>query len=138
MNDINDGLASTTIADNDYGGDPEELVQCRFKRYGCMVSMPRRRKHTHEQKCNYKSSEGEVDDGFFPYPNRAELDPEEKLECRWVEYGCRVRPKRCRKAIHEDKCNYRMEECMYKDCGCSAVFAPARKYVHESTCHFAN
>ncbi|XP_012529667.2 uncharacterized protein LOC105832894 [Monomorium pharaonis] len=204
VNDISDGLASATIADNDYGGDPEELVECRFRRYGCMVNMPRRRKYTHEQKCNYKSYQTDVNDGFvgyptnypdypsqpeldpdeqvecrwfeygcrvkpkrcrkqiheekcnyksyqtnvndgfvgyptnYPdYPSQPELDPDEQVECRWFEYGCRVKPKRCRKQIHEDKCNYRMEECMWKHYGCSAIFKPNLKYSHENNCDFA-
>jgi len=136
VDDINDGLASTTIGDDD---SERNLLHCRFRRYGCMVSMPRRRKYTHEQKCNYRNSqESGQDDGFLPYPTESELDPDEQLECRWSEYGCRIRPKRCRKAIHEDKCNYRMEECVYKGHGCDAVFAPARRYAHENTCNFAN
>lgn len=138
VDDMSDNFASTRITDDNYGSDPEQLVHCRFRRYGCMVSMPRRRKYTHEQKCNYKDNQRDVDDGFFPYPAESELDPEEQLKCRWFEYGCRVKPKRCRKAVHEDRCNYRMEECVYKDYGCSAIFAPARKYAHESTCDFAN
>ncbi|XP_012218718.1 uncharacterized protein [Linepithema humile] len=136
VNAIGDAFASVTIGDNDYGGDPEELVQCKFRRYGCTVSMPRRRKYIHEQKCNYKSHQ--ADDGFFPYPSEPELDPEEQVECRWSEHGCRVRPKRYRKQIHEDKCNYRMVECTYRDYGCNAIFTPARKYAHEGNCEFAN
>ncbi|XP_072747468.1 uncharacterized protein [Anoplolepis gracilipes] len=138
VNDISDGLASATISDNDYGGDPDELVQCKFERYGCMVRMPRRRKYMHEQKCNYKSHQEDVNDEFFVYPTQPELDPEEQVECRWSVYGCRVRPKRYRMQIHEDKCNYRMEECAYKNYGCSAMFTPPRKYAHESTCQYAN
>lgn len=137
VNDISDSLASTTISDNYYGGDPEELVQCKFRQYGCMVKMPRRRKYTHEQKCNYKSYQTDVDDRFFDYPSQPELDPDEQIECRWSEYGCRVKPKRCRKQIHEDKCNYRMEECMWKHYGCSAIFLPTLRYSHESNCDFA-
>lgn len=138
VNDISDSLASATIADNDYGGDPDELIRCKFERYGCMVRMPGRRKYVHEQKCNYKSHQGDVNDGFFVYPPQPELDPEEQVECRWSVYGCRVRPKRYRTQIHETKCNYRMEECAYKDYGCSAMFMPARKYAHESTCEYAH
>ncbi|XP_011057128.1 PREDICTED: uncharacterized protein LOC105147658 isoform X3 [Acromyrmex echinatior] len=106
-NDISDGFASSTIADNNYGGDPEELVQCKFKQYGCMVNIPRRRKYIHEQKCNYKNHQGNLD--RFDYSAQPELDPDEQVECRWSEYGCRVRPKRYRKQVHEDKCNYRKE-----------------------------
>ncbi|XP_018394860.1 PREDICTED: uncharacterized protein LOC108773521 [Cyphomyrmex costatus] len=106
-NDMSDGFASLTIADNDYSGDPEELVQCKFNRYGCTVNIPRRRKYIHEQKCNYKSHQGDLDG--FDYPAQLELDPDEQVECKWSEYGCRVRPKRSRKQIHEDKCNYRKE-----------------------------
>lgn len=138
VNVISDGLASATIASNDYDGDPDELVQCKFERYGCMVRMPRRRKYMHEQKCNYKNHQGDVNDGFFIYPAQPELDPEEQVECRWSVHGCRVRPKRYRTQIHEDKCNYRMEDCAYKDYGCSAIFTPARKYAHERNCEYAN
>lgn len=145
VSEISDGLASATIDDNDYGGDPEELVQCKYRRYGCMVNMPRRRKYTHEQKCNYRSQYVDADDEFFSYnaatpspPPESQLDPEEQVECRWFAYGCRVKPKRFRKQIHEDKCNYRMEECAYKDYGCGATFMPSRRYAHESRCEFAN
>lgn len=136
VNDMSDDLASTTITDNDYGSDPNELIHCRFQRYGCAVRVPRRRKYTHEQKCNFRSDR--TDDGFDVHSELECVDPEEQLECRWSEYGCRVRPKRYRKSIHEDKCNYRMEECAYKAYGCDAVFAPARRYAHESTCGFAD
>ncbi|XP_011868434.1 PREDICTED: uncharacterized protein LOC105562301 [Vollenhovia emeryi] len=132
VNDISDALASATIADN--GGDPEELVQCKFRRYGCMVNVPRRRKYMHEQKCNYSSYQGDEE---FSYPSQPELDPDEQVECRWSELGCRVRPKRCRKQIHEDKCNYRMEECMWKHYGCSALFNPTLRHSHENNCDFA-
>lgn len=138
VNDISEDLASTKINDNDYG-DPEEIVECKFRRYGCMVRMPRRRKFTHEQKCNYKNHHDTLDeDDEVVYPYESELDPEEQVECRWHENGCRVRPKRCRKQIHEDKCNYRMEMCAFKEYGCNSMFIPARKYAHESTCKFAN
>ncbi|XP_071637569.1 uncharacterized protein [Temnothorax longispinosus] len=138
VNDISDGLASATITD--YGGDPNELVQCKFRRYGCMVNIPRRRKYIHEQKCNYRNHQGDVENEFIPqvYPSEPELDPDEQVKCRWYEYGCRVRPKRCRKEIHEVKCNYRMEECMWKYHGCSAIFKPSLKYSHESNCDFAH
>lgn len=137
VDDISDSLASTSIAGGDYGGDPEELVQCKFQRYGCMVNMPRRRKYIHEQKCNYRSHhQGDVDD-YYPLP-QPELDSDEQVECRWSEFGCQVRPKRCRKHIHEDKCNYRMEECTWKDYGCSAIFQPALRYSHENRCDFAH
>jgi len=106
-NDMSDGFTSSTIADNNYGGDLEELVQCKFKQYGCMVNIPRRRKYIHEQKCNYKSYQGNLD--RFDYSAQPELDPNEQVECRWSEYGCRVRPKRYHKQVHEDKCNYRKE-----------------------------
>ncbi|KAL0111979.1 hypothetical protein PUN28_013304 [Cardiocondyla obscurior] len=133
---ISDGFASVTIVDDD-GGDPEELVQCKFRRHGCMVNMPRRRKYVHEQKCNYRSHQGDVDDGFI-YPSQPELDPDEQVECRWLDYGCRVKPKRCRKHIHEDKCNYRMEECTWKHYGCGAIFKPTLRYSHEANCAFAH
>ncbi|XP_011645716.1 uncharacterized protein LOC105432559 [Pogonomyrmex barbatus] len=200
VNEISESLASATIGSN---YDPEELVQCKYKRFGCMVNMPRRRKHMHELKCNYMSQQGDVDnncfsypsqpeldpneqvecrwsvygcqvrpkryrkhvhedkcnykkeehmhelrsdygnyrgdvkDEFFSYPSQPELDPDEQVECRWYEHGCRVRPKRCRKQIHEDKCNYRMEECSWKHYGCSALFIPTLRYTHESNCDFA-
>lgn len=138
VDDISEGLARATFVDNDYCGDPEQLVECKFRRYGCMVRMPRRRKLLHEQKCNYKSYHRETDDeaGCIWVPPG--LDPEEQVECRWSANGCRVRPKLCRKHIHEGKCNYKMEECTYKEYGCNALFIPARKYAHESTCEYAN
>lgn len=133
IDDISEGIASATIDNNDYSGDPEELVQCKFRQHGCMVKIPRRRKYMHEQKCNYKNYQGKLNDEFDytePY-----LDPEEPVECRWSENGCQVKPKRCRKDIHEEKCNYKMLMCTF---GCGAMFIPAKRYVHERTCRFAN
>lgn len=138
MSELSEGLVSTTLSDDDYGGDPEELVQCKFKRYGCMVRMPRRRKSMHEQKCNYRDCHGETEEDEFEHIHEPELDPEEQVDCRWSENGCRVRPKRHRKQIHEDKCNYRMEECAFKEYGCYAMFIPAKRYAHERNCEFAN
>ncbi|EFN79002.1 uncharacterized protein LOC105188202 isoform X2 [Harpegnathos saltator] len=136
VSDISEGMARATFVDDDYvDSDPGQLVECKFRRYGCMVKMPRRRKLVHEQKCNYRSHHTETDDESS---HVWVLDPEEQVECRWSANGCRMRPKRCRKQIHEDKCNYKMEECAYKDYGCDAMFIPARKYAHESTCAYAN
>jgi len=137
VNDISDDLASTSITDNDYSGDPDELMQCKFRRYGCMVNVPRRRKYIHEQKCNYRNHQENMDNRF-DYSSQPELDPDEQIECRWSEYGCRVKPKRCRKQIHEDKCNYKMEECRWKHYGCMAIFKPMLRYSHENNCDFAH
>ncbi|KAL2742372.1 uncharacterized protein V1477_010001 [Vespula maculifrons] len=142
MNDVIESIGCVTIVD-----DPEELIDCRYRNIGCMVRMPRRKKYTHEQKCNYR-----VDDDDYPrrhnrqweepdidfhgsYPD-IEFDPEEQVDCKWYEYGCRVRPKRYRKSIHEEKCNYKMAECTYKHYGCNAVFEPSRKYAHENSCGY--
>lgn len=127
MNDVIENIGCVAIED-DY--DPEELIYCKYKDYGCMVRMPRRKKYTHEQKCNYRVDDFENDDN-----NWAErYDPNEQVDCKWFEYGCRVRPKRYRKSIHEEKCNYKMEECAYKNYGCDVIFEPSRKYAHERSC----
>ncbi|XP_043262968.1 uncharacterized protein LOC122403492 [Colletes gigas] len=131
MNDITESLDIVSIVTDEDDGDPEELVECKFRKYGCMVNMPRRRKQIHQEKCNYGKyhQEGECSD-------ESEYDPEEQVACKWAEHGCRVRPKRCRAETHEQKCNYRMEECSYKDNGCTAMFHPSRKYAHERSCEF--
>ncbi|XP_014486726.1 PREDICTED: uncharacterized protein LOC106750718 [Dinoponera quadriceps] len=137
VDNISEGLARATFVDNDYDG--EQLVECKFRRYGCMVRMPGRRKLTHEQKCNYRDYRSETDDEYDCIWMPSESDSKEmQVECRWSVNGCRVRPKRYRKQIHEDKCNYKMEECAYKERGCDAMFIPARKYAHERTCEYAN
>ncbi|XP_047353873.1 uncharacterized protein LOC124950736 [Vespa velutina] len=135
MNDVIESIGCVTIND-----DPEEMIDCRYINYGCMVRMPRRKKYTHEQKCNYRVDIDEDDDNHLDeweqhYPN-IELDPDEQVDCKWSDYGCLVRPKRYRKSIHEEKCNYRMEECIYKHYGCDAVFEPSRKYAHEHSCGY--
>ncbi|CAK9825267.1 hypothetical protein ANTRET_LOCUS3314 [Anthophora retusa] len=128
---ISEGLEQTTISSDDCN-DPEELVECKYRRYGCMVNMPRRRKQLHQEKCNYRKYHQEDDDSS----SESEYDPNEQVSCKWAEYGCRVRPKRSRLETHEEKCNYRMEECAYKHNGCTAQFQPSRKYAHERSCQF--
>ncbi|XP_012271497.1 uncharacterized protein LOC105694929 [Orussus abietinus] len=122
-------------SDEEYG-DGDQLVSCRFRRHGCAVRMPRRRKSTHEMKCNYskyyQSDEENESGGEESY-----RDPDEQVECRWADRGCRVRPKFGKKETHEERCNYRMEECPYKSYGCDALFEPSRKFVHLKSCEFA-
>lgn len=134
MDEIHEGMSSVTITDaNSEYGDPNELVECKYRRYGCMVNMPRRRKIVHEQKCNYSKYHQEED--YVSSSSEAEYDPDEKSDCRWAEYGCRVKPKRSRQEAHEEKCNYRMEECSY---GCGTLFQPSRKFAHERSCDYCN
>ncbi|XP_076618918.1 uncharacterized protein LOC143340621 [Colletes latitarsis] len=131
MNDITESLDHVSIVTDGDDGDPEELVECKFRKYGCMVNMPRRRKQIHQEKCNYGKYHQEDESS-----EESEYDPDEQVTCKWAEHGCRVRPKRCRAETHEEKCNYRMEECSFKDNGCTAMFHPSRKYAHERSCEF--
>ena len=87
--------------------DPDQIVECRFRKYGCMVKMPFRRKSIHEEKCNYLKCESDDEEETFE-------DPEQQMDCKWTEYGCRVRPKLYRKEIHEEKCNYKPVGCSFK------------------------
>lgn len=133
LDEITDALEQAAISCIEYEEDPEELVECRYRKYGCMVNMRRRRKPLHEAKCNYRKYHAESDDSS----SEGEYDPDEQISCKWAEYGCRVRPKYSRLETHEQKCNYRLEECAYKDNGCIATFQPSRKYAHERNCEFA-
>ncbi|XP_016912992.2 uncharacterized protein LOC107998304 [Apis cerana] len=133
LDEITDALEQAAISCIEYEEDPEELVECRYRKYGCMVNMRRRRKPLHEAKCNYRKYHGESDDSS----SEGKYDPDEQISCKWAEYGCRVRPKYSRLETHEQKCNYRLEECAYKDNGCIATFQPSRKYAHERNCEFA-
>ncbi|XP_015521902.1 uncharacterized protein [Neodiprion pinetum] len=92
--------------------DPDELVECKLKIYGCRVRMQRRRKEIHEGKCNYNKyyneedfREREVEPEEIP-EEEPEEDPDELIECKLKIYGCRVRMPRHRKESHEAKCNY--------------------------------
>lgn len=136
MNDVIESIGCVTITEDSY--DQNELVECKYRRYGCMVRMPRRRKYVHEEKCNYSqySGDGDYEEPTW-CPSDSELDPEEQTDCRWAEYGCRVRPKRHRKSTHEEKCNYRMESCSFASSGCDALFEPSRRYAHEKSCPYA-
>ncbi|XP_017890411.1 TNF receptor-associated factor family protein DDB_G0290883-like [Ceratina calcarata] len=129
---ISDSLRKTTISSNDDFGDPKELVECKYRKYGCMVNMPRRLKLMHQEKCNYR----EYHDGR--HDSSSEYDPDQQVPCKWTEYGCRVKPKRSLLEIHVEKCNYRMENCAYRNYGCTAIIHPAAKYAHERNCEFAN
>ena len=141
LNEINEALQNTSITENQYS-DPDELVECKYRKYGCMVNMPRRRKPMHQEKCNYKkyandeSSENEYD-GSDESSSENEYDLNEQVSCRWAEYGCRVKPKRCDLETHEEMCNHKMEECSFKYNGCSALFTPFKRFAHESACQFA-
>ncbi|XP_068988518.1 RING finger protein DG17-like [Bombus flavifrons] len=128
---ISDSMERATISSDDYE-DPEELVECKYRRYGCMVNMPRRRKQLHQAKCNYQK----YDTGDDDTSSEGEYDPDEQVPCGWAEYGCKVRPKRSRLETHQEKCNYRMEECAYKYNGCTVKFQLARKHAHERNCEF--
>lgn len=133
MHELTDTLDEITITTDDER-DPEELTECKFRRYGCMVNMPRRRKLVHQEKCNYRKYHTEEE----YVSSGSECDPDEQVPCAWVDYGCRVRPKRSRLDTHVEKCNYRMEECAFKDNGCCELVQPSRKYAHERSCQFAN
>lgn len=116
--------------------DPDEMVECKLKVYGCLVKMPRRRKIIHEEKCNYNKYYKEED--FNVEESEEEIDPDSQVDCRWAEQGCRIRPKFHRKEIHEDKCNYKMEPCSFSDNGCEQLFVRARRFAHERNCEFKN
>ncbi|XP_003705840.2 uncharacterized protein LOC100883671 [Megachile rotundata] len=132
LSEITEGLEQTSITDQ--YGDPEELVECKYRKHGCMVNMPRRRKRMHQEKCNYRKYDSQEDGSS----SESEYDPNEQVSCKWTEYGCRVRPKRSRLETHEEKCNYRMEECAFKHNGCEALFHPSRKFAHERGCQYAD
>lgn len=136
--------------------DPSELVNCVYQRNGCLVKMPRRRKFAHEQKCIYQQRPPPPSGGGGspPYGGAAEyvpygssmnnmsshieaVDADHQVECRWAEYGCRVRPKYGRKYEHEEKCNYRKEECSYRGYGCREMVEPSRRFAHERHCPYA-
>ncbi|XP_076748605.1 uncharacterized protein LOC143422091 [Xylocopa sonorina] len=130
---ISESMEQASISSDSYR-DPEELVECKYRKYGCMVNMPRRRKPLHQAKCNYRK----YDQGDDDSSSEGEYDPDEQVPCKWAEHGCQVRPKRSRAETHAAKCNYRMEECAYKYNGCTATFQPPRKYAHERNCEFAH
>lgn len=132
---ISDSMEQATVSANDYE-DSEELVECKYRKYGCMVNMPRRRKQMHQAKCNYSKYHTDEDDDKSS-SSEGDYDPDEQVACKWADYGCRVRPKRSRSETHEEKCNYRMEECAYKHNGCTAMLQPPRKLAHERNCEFA-
>ncbi|XP_003427699.1 uncharacterized protein LOC100678053 [Nasonia vitripennis] len=119
--------------------DQNRMVECRFRDRGCRVRMPLWRKQTHESKCNYNGQPHyeecppyDCGGGFQPF-----VDPEQQTDCRWAEFGCRVRPRIGRKELHEEKCNYRMEECAFKNRGCCELFHPSRRFAHEKSCGYA-
>ncbi|XP_063991668.1 uncharacterized protein LOC135170080 [Diachasmimorpha longicaudata] len=133
---LHDQLQDLNVED-DYG-DPEELVECRFSRYGCQVQMPRRRKHIHERKCNHGRDHDDSDDEGSIHIREPEGDPDEKLPCRWAEFGCQVEPRRCRKDTHEEKCNYRREHCRFEHYGCYEMMEPTKKFSHERNCRYSS
>lgn len=139
MNAVIESIDCVTIDD-----DPEELVECRFRDYGCMVKMPRRRKYTHEQKCNYMRTDCSVLE-----------DPEELIECRYRDSGCMVTMPRRRKNTHEQKCNYRsihdheeqyypypelnpdeQVDCKWSEYGCRVRPKRYRQSIHEEKCNY--
>lgn len=119
-------------AECDY--DPEEMVDCRYNEYGCTVRMPRRRKNTHEQKCNWAKHRDQCEEEYCYVP---EENPDENVPCIWAKYGCQVTPRRCRRETHAEKCNYRMERCTYSSNGCGATFQISQRFAHEKNCEYA-
>ncbi|XP_015109165.1 uncharacterized protein LOC107036000 isoform X2 [Diachasma alloeum] len=118
--------------------DPDEKLPCRWAEFGCQVEMPRRRKHIHEEKCNYGKHHEESDEEGYIQICKPVYDPDEKLPCRWAEFGCQVEPRRSRKETHEEKCNYRREHCRFEHYGCYEMIEPARKFAHERDCRYAS
>ncbi|KAH0539800.1 uncharacterized protein LOC123259719 [Cotesia glomerata] len=137
LDDIQRDLDSFHFED----GDPEEMVECKFNRYGCMVKMPRRRKNMHQMKCNYQKYHNENDDEDFSECSiscaEPEVDPDSHVPCRWAVYGCQVEPRYCRKLTHEEKCNYRREKCRFAEHGCVEMVEPCKRPLHESSCSYA-
>ncbi|XP_057318307.1 uncharacterized protein LOC130663180 [Microplitis mediator] len=134
LDDIQRNFDSLNFED----GDPEEMVECQFNKYGCMVKMPRRRKLMHQQKCNYRKyqdSEDFSDD--YQHNSEPEIDPDSQVPCRWSIYGCQVQPRYYKKMSHEEKCNYRREKCRFAENGCSEMVEPFKKHLHESNCSYA-
>ncbi|XP_017761674.1 PREDICTED: uncharacterized protein LOC108551852 [Eufriesea mexicana] len=131
---------SPAMTPNEHHGRPEELVECKYRKYGCMVNMPRRRKLLHQEQCNYRKyahSDSDLSTNSDLSTDN-EYDPQNCVACKWTQYGCRVRPKINRLKSHEMNCNYRMEECAYKSRGCTELFKPPRKFAHEKNCQFSN
>lgn len=138
--DLNANLESLNIHDDndsDDGGDPEEMVECKFKDYGCMVKMPRRKRQSHVEQCNYSKYHDGSDENEFRSVSEPDVDLDEPVPCCWSEYGCRVQPKLYRKETHEENCNYRRENCRFCEFGCPEMVEPPRRYVHEQRCKYA-
>ncbi|XP_044016663.1 uncharacterized protein LOC122858054 isoform X2 [Aphidius gifuensis] len=139
FDDINENLESLNIHDDsDDSDDPEEIIECKFRTFGCMVKMPRRKKWSHEEKCNYnKYHNNDNDEDDSCYVTEEYLDPDDTLSCRWADFGCQVQPRRCRIDTHEEKCNYRREHCKYSDNGCREMVEPPKRFIHEQRCEYA-
>lgn len=148
MEGLSESLGEITITSAEYG-DPEELLECKYRRHGCMVRMPRRRKRTHQEKCNYRKYHDEEDDS----PAEDQYDPNELVSCKWARYGCMVRMPRRRQYSHQEKCNYcRPEEdgyqseeeydpdeqvsCRWADYGCRVRPKRDRVGSHEEKCNY--
>ncbi|XP_078042624.1 uncharacterized protein LOC144472989 [Augochlora pura] len=148
MEGLSESLGEITITSAEYG-DPEELLECKYRRHGCMVQMPRRRKRTHQEKCNYRKYHDEEDDS----PAEDQYDPNELVSCKWARYGCMVRMPRRRQYSHQEKCNYcRPEEdgyqseeeydpdeqvsCRWADYGCRVRPKRGRVGSHEEKCNY--
>lgn len=130
MEEIRSAMENTKLQEEE-PCDPDAIVECKFRKEGCMVKMPFRRKEIHEEKCNFHTSDDEEEEE--PYQ-----DPEEQVDCKWAQYGCKVRPKFYRKETHEEKCNYKMENCSFQNYGCPATFEPSKRFAHERTCQYAS
>lgn len=147
MDGLSEALGEITITSDEYG-DPEELLECKFRRYGCMVSMPRRRKRIHQEKCNYRKYHCGSDS------SDDEDDPEALVGCKWAKYGCMVNMPRRRKLIHQEKCNYREVEdeedgyhseddcdpnelvsCKWAEYGCMVQMPRRRQLTHQEKCN---
>jgi len=150
---IADGMNELSFNDDDEycDGDPEEIVDCLFRRYGCMVRMPRRRKNIHQRKCNYREYYNAED---FE-EEEPEEDPERKVPCRWADNGCQVMPRYCRRETHAEKCNYKPDHytsdeyvyeserdpdenvpCPWAEHGCQVMPRYCKRDSHAEKCNY--
>lgn len=147
MKKMNSSIASLSfdesLSDDGSYHDPNEIMNCRYRKFGCMVRMPYHRKRLHEEKCNHRDNDDDEssDESYH--------DPDELVNCRFRDNGCMVKMPFKRREAHEEKCNHREEDelvyesytdefadCRWAKYGCRVRPKLSLSQNHEAKCNY--
>ncbi|CAB0032682.1 unnamed protein product [Trichogramma brassicae] len=118
-------------------GDPNELVECRYRSQGCMMRVPRWNRAAHEDKCNYNTVHG-----HHPHHHQQQMPADVTIElrdCRYAARGCRIRSPLHSLARHEATCQYadNRQQVVYPHQAHNVVVVPQPRHEEWVDCRYA-